>query len=85
MSLLARRRQRETVVVRVSLAPPEPAPPTSVLPEPCVSYVRQLSSSESSPSEAPLGRWLADSAKKAYSAAGHKLADEVQPLCSRRV
>jgi hypothetical protein len=84
MSVLARRKQREAVV-RVSLAPPEPRPLASEFPAPCVSYVGQLGASERSALDAPCGRWLADTAKRAYSAAGHKLDEEMRPRCSRRV
>lgn len=82
MSFLVRRRVQE-IAVRVSLAPaPQPSPEAYA--QRCVSYVSQLAPDES-PQEAARASWLSDSARKAYTAAGHRLSESVRPPCRQRV
>ncbi|HEX6240262.1 MAG TPA: hypothetical protein VFZ61_05195 [Polyangiales bacterium] len=83
MSQLLRRRVQE-IAVRVSLPPSAPQPAPEAFAQRCVSYVSQLAPDET-PSEAARASWLSDSARKAYTAAGHKLSESVRPPCRQRV
>jgi hypothetical protein len=83
MSVLVRRRVQE-IAVRVSLPPPAPEPAPEAHAQRCVSYVSQLAPDES-PRDVARASWLSDSARKAYSAAGHKLSESVRPPCRQRV
>jgi hypothetical protein len=83
MSQLLRRRVHQ-IAVRVSLPPSAPEPAPEAFAQRCVSYVSQLAPEES-PHDTARASWLGDSARKAYTAAGHKLSESVRPPCRQRV
>lgn len=86
MSWLARRRARESVL---RIAPPRSivAPPDEPFryPEPYASVLLQKGSEALRAQGGGCDRWLADTAQRAYSAAGTRVSEDAQPLCRYRV